>query len=68
MFNALFLEMAAYHLDWLNELIWNRNFWLPKNQTWTELKKQSNSDFNNLIVIPLTLALLIYAARLCVEK
>ena len=60
--------METNYLESLNEFIWNPSFWLPKNRTWDELKKQSSSDFDSLITIPLIMAVVIYIIRLCFER
>ena len=60
--------MKTSYLESLNEFIWNPSFWLPKNRAWNELKKEGNSDFDNLITVPLIMAVVIYITRLCFEK
>jgi hypothetical protein len=52
----------------LNQLVWNEKFWLPNNYSWSELNKHDALNFDNLISIPMIVAVLLYIIRIIFER
>jgi len=57
-------------LETLSELFWNKEFWLPKNYTWSQIENfnQISQVGLHLFVYPLSVAILLYIIRLFFEK
>lgn len=55
-------------MNFLNEFVWNDEFWLPNNTTWVELRKYNNFSHYNLIFIPCCISILLYLMRLSFER
>ena len=59
-----------FALQTLSEIFWNKDFWLPKNYSWSQIEKynQISQIGLHVFVYPLGVAVLLYLIRLFFEK
>jgi hypothetical protein len=51
-----------------NSILWDEQFWLPNNYSWTQINEYTNFSFKYTIAYPITIAFFIYIVRVCFER